>query len=940
MKMDKEVRRSFERKNLERAAKKAAVVGLTTLVLSTSGIQANAASRYDNSNYRGIGYISKVEEVSELGNGGYISTGAGDYGGVSYGIYQFSTTTGSARDFINWTKKNDQEVYKYFKAEGNPRPSTAAFNRAWKKAYKELGTKFEKSQYNFASEYLIKPAYNRVKKRFGLDLKKSRAREEYLISTAVQFGPGGICNLFKEVENRGIKLDDNMDDSELLSIMCNHKRDTVAYHFRSSSAAVKAAARQRFIREKKELLKISKEESGKTLDEMKETKTSTTKVSSSKETNDTSTEEFDDVIAVDDKDIEKDYDKVEKELDEIKDTISNETQDNTESKDEEDKSTTEDEDTSKEETTDEETSKDESAKEDKSEEDNTESEDKEADTKEETKDEDKQETTTENGSSLDNTLFVGDSHMKGAESTIKNNYDNSQVKATVGASAYVYLHDTKFFGEKLINSLPEDSDDIHQVVVSLGVNNITGATNESDVIKVLEKLQAKYPGKPIRFMLVNHVGNKYTEASVSKTNKLIDNLNKTISNYAKEHENVSVIDASEGLETDGKLTSTNDGLHVNNNKKLLNNIEKGVEEKQDKTTLEEAPDQVKTTDEFDSIVDKDTTKDIEEPDKATEEDNDKQESSKEDKQESTEKETTKEDKSEEKDNVEKEDKESDTKEESKDEDKSTESEKESSKEETTTEDNTVEEDNDKEETSKDESAKEDKAEEEKDYDTKEESSVKEDKQESTSEETKDNTEKESTKEDKVEEKDNNDKQESTEKETTDEDKEVDTKEEVTDKETSKEETTKEDKTEDKSEEKAVEEKQESSKEETKDNTVKENKSTESEKESTKEDKVEEKDNAVKETKEETPVKENTTEKESSKDESVKENKVEEKAVEQKQESSKEKEQPVQEEKTTEKQETTTEDNSKQEDNSTEQSSDTLNELQSRLSNNLFGKLMS
>ena len=872
MKMDKEVRRSFERKNLERAAKKAAVVGLTTLVLSTSGIQANAASRYDNSNYRGIGYISKVEEVSELGNGGYISTGAGDYGGVSYGIYQFSTTTGSARDFINWTKKNDQEVYKYFKAEGNPRPSTAAFNRAWKKAYKELGTKFEKSQYNFASEYLIKPAYNRVKKRFGLDLKKSRAREEYLISTAVQFGPGGICNLFKEVENRGIKLDDNMDDSELLSIMCNHKRDTVAYHFRSSSAAVKAAARQRFIREKKELLKISKEESGKTLDEMKETKTSTTKVSSSKETNDTSTEEFDDVIAVDDKDIEKDYDKVEKELDEIKDTISNETQDNTESKDEEDKSTTEDEDTSKEETTDEETSKDESTKEDKAEEDNTESEDKEADTKEETKDEDKQES-TENGSSLDNTLFVGDSHMKGAESTIKNNYDNSQVKATVGASAYVYLHDTKFFGEKLINSLPEDSDDIHQVVVSLGVNNITGATNESDVIKVLEKLQAKYPGKPIRFMLVNHVGNKYTEASVSKTNKLIDNLNKTISNYAKEHENVSVIDASEGLETNGKLTSTNDGLHVNNNKKLLNNIEKGVEEKQDKTTLEEAPDQVKTTDEFDSIVDKDTTKDIEEPDKATEEDNDKQETSKEDKQESTEKETTDEDKVEEKDN--------DTKEETKDEDKSTESEKETSKEETTTEDNTVEEDNDK-ETSKDESTKEDKAEEEKDYDTKEESSVKEDKQESTSEETKDNTEKESSKEDN---------------------------------------------TEDKSEEKGVEEKQETSKEET----------------PVKEDKVEEKDNTEKETKEETPVKEDkheSTEKESSKDESVKENKVEEKAVEQKQESSKEKEQPVQEEKTTEKQETTTEDNSKQEDNSTEQSSDTLNELQSRLSNNLFGKLMS
>ena len=820
MKMDKEVRRSFERKNLERAAKKAAVVGLTTLVLSTSGIQASAASRYDNSNYRGVGYISKVEEVSELGNGGYISTGAGDYGGVSYGIYQFSTTTGSARDFVNWTKKNDAEVYKYFKAEGNPRPSTAAFNRAWKKAYKELGTKFEKSQYDFASEYLIKPAYNRVKKRFGLDLKKSRAREEYLISTAVQFGPGGICNLFQEVKNKGVKLSDDMSDSELLSTMCNHKRDTVAYHFRSSSSKVKAAARQRFIREKKELLKIAKEESGKTLDEIKETNTSTSKASSSKETNDTSTQEFDDVIVVDNKDIEKEYDKVEKELDEINDTISNGTQDNTESKDEEDND--------KQESSKDETTKEESTDEDKTEENNTES-----DTKEETTTEDKQES-TENGSALDNTLFVGDSHMKGAESTIKNNYDNSQVKATVGASAYVYLHDTKFFGEKLINSLPEDSDDIQQVVVSLGVNNITGATNESDVLKVLDKLQAKYPGKPIRFMLVNHVGNKYNEDSVSKTNKLIDKLNKTVSNYAKENKNVTVIDASEGLETNGKLTSTNDGLHVNNNKKLLNNIEKGVEENKDKTTLEEAPDQVTTNDEFDSIVDEDTTKDIEEPDTTVEED--KQETSKD---ESSKEETPKEDKAEEKDNT----VEDTSKEETPTEDKQ-ESDKESSKEETTEKESTSEE-------TKDNTVKE-----EKDSDVKEDTTTEDNTVEG------DNDKQETTKEDKVEEtKDNTEsdtKEETPVKETTTEDKSTADKKDDTVKESSKEEQPVK-------EEKATTEKQETTKEETpvKENTVKEDKSTKSEK-ATKEDKTEEK--AVEEKQETT--KDNTKQEEVQKDNST------------------------------------------------------------------------
>lgn len=770
MKMDKEVRRSFERKNLERAAKKAAVVGLTTLVLSTSGIQASAATRYDYSNYRGVGYISKVEEVSELGNGGYISTGAGDYGGVSYGIYQFSTTTGSARDFVNWAKKNDSEVYKYFKDEGNPRPSTAAFNRAWKKAYKELGTKFEKSQYDFASEYLIKPAYNRVKKRFGLDLKKSRAREEYLISTAVQFGPGGICNLFQEVKNKGVKLSDDMDDSELLSIMCNHKRDTVAYHFRSSSSAVKAAARQRFIREKKELLKIAKEESGKTLDEIKTTSTSTSKASTSKENN-TSTEEFDDVIAVDDKDIESDYEEVQKELDEVNQTISNKTQKDTEDKSDTTEDNTVEEDKSTEETT------DDSKTEEK---DNTE-------TKEETTTEDKQES-TEDGSALDNTLFVGDSHMKGAESTIKNNYNNSQVEATVGASAYVYLHDTKFFGEKLINSLPEDSDDIQQVVVSLGVNNITGATNESDVLKVLDKLQAKYPGKPIRFMLVNHVGSQYTEASVSKTNKLIDQLNKTVSDYAKEHENVSVIDASEGLETDGKLTSTNDGLHVNNNKKLLNNIEKAVEEDKDKTTLDEAPDQSTDNDEFDSIVDEDETKDIE--------DNTQQDvTTKEDKSESTEK----------------------TEDNTKDD---------------TTKDTTVEED-----TSKDDKQETQTKEEETTTEDNKDNTIKEEKTESTddnkSNDTTEKTEVPSKEETKVEEKSTT---EDTTKDTTVEETptESDTKQETKDEEkTVEEKDTKEDTTtkEDKSESTDKTEDIDTS-DTTKDNTVEESQGTESEQTST------------------------------------------------------------------------------------------------------------
>ena len=952
-KMNKDVKRMFELGNMKRTTKKATVVGLTGLILMGNIPQVNAASRYDASNYRGKGYISKVEEVSAEGDGGYISSGKGDYGGVSYGIYQFSTVTGSAKGFVKWTKDNYPEVYKYFQDEGTTTPNTKAFNRAWTKCYNEMGMKFEKAQYDYAYKELINPAYKNVKEGYGVDLRTSRAREEYLISTAIQFGPGGICDLMDHVN-----VNNNMDDDELLSTLCNEKYRSVGrYKFNGCSSEVRVYARQRFIREKAELKKIAKEESGPLLDEIssdgtsEETtktevkSTSTTKTStkeaknevvkeaiskytdkdisykmgakdpssgkldcsgfvskiandmgadidsyytnaaklssmskkidksdlqagdlvfwhdlagtrhnyiyhigiyngdgtitdcspshggigtrklsectnvsgdkyftfgrldsisdnvekeakkivkeSKEETKDSKTtedktkedkqetvqvasSEFDDVISTDDKEIEDKADKVEEELASVKEGITgsssledasedgtdydefdsviadNNTKEETKVEDKQDKEST------KEEVKDNTESKEETKTEenDNKDKETTDTKDKE-ESKDTTKEEDKSET-KDNSEGLDGQLVIGDSHMEMSKDKIENNYDGAQVEAKTGSSAYVWLHNTKYWGEALLDKLPEDSDDIKGVVVSLGINNIDGITNESDVVKVLEKLQAKYPGKSIKIMKVNPVGDKYNEGSVSETNKKVDSLNKVIKDYAAKHKDVYMVDVSKGLVKDGKLSKTNDGLHTNNPSKLVDNLNEAVKKAdqenkdvttEDKSTTKEdttkkdTKEESKVEDKRDKESSKEETKDVKQKDTK---DTTKKETKTEDKtKEDTSKEESKDTKDEKKTESKVEDKQDKeyTKEEVKD---NTESKKETSKdiEETKQEDTTKEE----KDTVEKDNANDNKVEEDKnETDTKEESSKEDNSVESTKEETNDTQESDDTK---------------------------------------------------------------------------------------------------------------------------------------------------------------------------------------------------
>ena len=337
--------------------------------------------------------------------------------------------------------------------------------------------------------------------------------------------------------------------------------------------------------------------------------------------------EFDDVITVDNKYIQEDYEKVEEDLTEIKDTI----QDNNQNEDNNELTTDENQDGEFDSVINDKPSEDakdknsgnqesEESEEDKSDSDKQDKENSNQESQSNEENENNKNEENNNDGSLDNTLVVGDSNSKGLEKVIEDNYDNTQVEATVGASAYVYLNDTKTFGEALLNTLPENSDDIEQIVLTLGINNIEGATNKDDVIKVIEKLQEKYPGKPIQVIKVNPVGDQY-DGDTEKINGLVDELNKSLEDYSKDNDNVNIIDATDGLVEDGKLTETNDGLHVKDNEKFLENIENGIKDADNKQQdLEEINNDSDNYDEFDSVIEEDN-EDTEKEETSVEENN-------------------------------------------------------------------------------------------------------------------------------------------------------------------------------------------------------------------------------------------------------------------------------------------------------------------------------
>ena len=141
-----------------------------------------------------LGDLSKKYESN--GNPGTISSGYGDAGGKSYGMYQFSSTMGVVDNYVKWLRDNGywfgEELAKYT-------VGSSYFDDAWK-YLANSGNRhdFEKSQHDFTKALYYDKACNLLTDSGYHVNKHSRAMKDVVWSRAVQYGPYQIVDMFDE----------------------------------------------------------------------------------------------------------------------------------------------------------------------------------------------------------------------------------------------------------------------------------------------------------------------------------------------------------------------------------------------------------------------------------------------------------------------------------------------------------------------------------------------------------------------------------------------------------------------------------------------------------------------------------------------------------------------------------------------------------------------
>lgn len=218
----------------------------TENMVKSSGTSNNKYKRQSfNDNNKGIGFISSKYESG--GDGGAVSSGKGDAGGVSYGVSQFSSTKGSADKFVSWLKNTNPDMASEFK---NYKAGTTEFSNAWKNTFSKYGDSFTNVQKQYTFDNYVKPLADLAKQNLGIDYTRSTALKELLYSTAIQFGSGSLG--LSALGNATL----GMSDEEIVNASYDKKISNYKNYFKSSSSAVQESVKNRFINERKDVLQL------------------------------------------------------------------------------------------------------------------------------------------------------------------------------------------------------------------------------------------------------------------------------------------------------------------------------------------------------------------------------------------------------------------------------------------------------------------------------------------------------------------------------------------------------------------------------------------------------------------------------------------------------------------------------------------------------------
>lgn len=203
----------------------------------------------DTEKYKDFGALAGQMESNN--NASAVSSGKGDAGGKSYGIYQLSSKQGSVDSFL----KSSGYADKF----GSAKVGSAEFDAKWKELAKN-DPEFAKAQHRHATKEYYAPTELGLKKE-GIDLSgRGRAVKEVMLSTGVQYGAsskGSVDLIKKALHGRDVG---KMSDKEIIEAIQNYKAATVDKKFRSSSAEVRQGVANRIEKEKKIALALDEKE--------------------------------------------------------------------------------------------------------------------------------------------------------------------------------------------------------------------------------------------------------------------------------------------------------------------------------------------------------------------------------------------------------------------------------------------------------------------------------------------------------------------------------------------------------------------------------------------------------------------------------------------------------------------------------------------------------
>ena len=215
----------------------------TATAPTATAATATAAGALGEALAETLGALSAKYETGGRGPG-TVSTGAGDYGGVSYGSYQMASKMGVPTRFVT------QAGFPWLQDFANLTAGTAQFTAVWKRIAAEQTDAFQKAQHAYIKKTHYDLLVAKILSDDNLDVNtRSRAVQDVVWSTAVQHG-GATPIVHRACATLSCKQTDPDYDEQLIRAIYaergRKKPDGTLAYFSRSSASVQTGVANRF----------------------------------------------------------------------------------------------------------------------------------------------------------------------------------------------------------------------------------------------------------------------------------------------------------------------------------------------------------------------------------------------------------------------------------------------------------------------------------------------------------------------------------------------------------------------------------------------------------------------------------------------------------------------------------------------------------------------